>query len=301
MKKLVPTLLSSLTCLSAFALPIGNPSDPRLLTEGLCLENCCDCNICDIFVSGFDWCHAWSVRFGYYGDFVFNRNLQVEGQGSGRGRVIRRTEINTNAGYIALNFCNFIDVFTALGASDLHVRTQEVSWTPSVGETPIGTSDGQYLTNTNFSWSIGARAAVFNWRCFTVGVEGQYFRFSPDITTYITGFQDQFAYFNEGNHTRYHEWQVGAAISYTFRTVCPDLALVPYVGAKWSRCHFNTHNFQFIQPRTTNVFTLFDLESHKRWGYAVGMTFTMCDMISATVEGRWGDEKALYVNGQIRF
>lgn len=294
MKKLVMSVLSSLASLSVFALPIGNPSDPRLLSQGTCLESGA-CNICEIFDPCFDWFKAWSVRFGYYGDFVFNRNLQIEGSGLGQGRVIRKAEINTNAGFLAVNFCDFADLFTTLGASDIRLQTRENSWFLT------GVSDGELLTSTSFSWSIGARASVFNWRCFTVGVEGQYFRTSPDITTYITGFEELFNYFNDNNQATYHEWQFGIGLSYAFRAVCPDLALVPYLGAKWSRCHFNTHNFQFNKAGTGNLLTIFDLESHKRWGYAIGMTFTMCDRIGVTVEGRFADEKALYVNGQIRF
>lgn len=291
MKKLTATLLYLLTCGAVYSLPIGNPSEPGLFTRGVWWDG----SECNLGTSCFCWLDAWSLRFGYYGDFVFNRHLKINGQGLGKGHSVRKTEIDTNAGYLVLNYCDFIEAFATVGATNITLETNEVSWVIN------GSSNGRLCTDTHFSWSVGARALLFSWNCFNIGLEGQYFRTTPEPTTYISGFLGFINYFNH-QRTTYQEWQVGTGISYEISTHCPDLSIVPYVGVKWSECRWDTRNFQFIREGSTSeLFTIFKLKNSKRWGYAVGTTFTLCDIIGATVEGRWGDEKAVYVNGEFRF
>lgn len=291
MKKLTATLLCLLTCGAVYSLPIGNPSEPGLFSQGVWWKGA-DCTFGN---SCFCWLDSWSLRIGYYGDFVFNRNLEINGNDLGHGRDIRRTEVNTNAGYLALNYCDFLDVFVTLGATNLRFETSERSWVLNGG------SNGQLLTDTDFSWSVGARTLLFSWKCFNVGLEGQYLRTTPDASTYVSGFFGFTNHFND-QKTTYQEWQVGTGISYTIKTRCPKLALIPYVGVKWSECRWDTRNFQFIRVGSSSkLFTIFKLKNKKRWGYALGTTFTLCDMIGVTVEGRWADERAVFVNGEFRF
>lgn len=295
MKKLVTTtLLCLLTGGAAYSLPVGNPSEANLFTQGLWWGGC-DCDFCD---PCFCWFDAWDVRVGYYGDFVFNRHLEVDHEGTGRAHDIRETEINTNAGYFVLNICNVLDVFGTLGETRLRFQTNQDAWT-----TLSTNSDCVFLTDSSFSWSIGARAGLFSWKCFTVGIEGQYFRTHTDVTTFIDGVFNLYDYFNDNNEASYSEWQVGLGLSYMIKTVCPELAIVPYVATKWSRAHFRS-KLEFTHQtgsETTGLFTLHNLKADKLWGFATGVTFTMCDSFGVTVEGRWCDEKALYVNGQFRF
>lgn len=289
MKKLTATLLCLLVCGAVYSLPIGNPSEPALLTENAWFKlgnwRC-------------SWLDDWSLRIGYYGDFCFNRHLKIHEDGLGQGHDIRETEINTNAGYLALNFSDFVDVFVTLGATDLRLQTSEDSWVLN------GNSDGVLFTNTAFSWSAGARVLLYSWNCFNIGVEGQYFRTTPEATTYISGFFNFYNYFND-QKTTYQEWQIGTGLSYEISTQCPNLSLVPYVGVKWSDCLWDTRNFQFIRtgsaPEIIELLTIFKLKAKKHWGYAIGATLTLCDTIGVTVEGRFADEKAVYVNGQFRF
>lgn len=296
MKKFAIILLGLFTCSSLFALPIGNPTEIAQYRQGVWLnhnDDCCfdDCNRCNWL----DWCHNLCLRFGYYGDFVFNRHLKIQGDGLNQGKVIRRTEINTNAGYLALSFCNRIDLFATLGATNFTLRTNETSWVFN------GSSDGALFTDTNFSWSIGARGILFDWNCFSLGVEGQYFQASPNFSHYISSFVGDYVYFNNNNHVKYREWQFGGVLAYTLHTQCPDLAVIPYVGGKWSHAQFTTHNFQFIGQPSGELFTIFDLKSQRGGGFAVGSSFIFCNRIGLTVEGRFGDERGLFVNGQICF
>lgn len=300
MKKLVATILTVLSCGAAYALPIGNPSEASLFLNGLCWDTpCCDpCDPC------FSWCDAWSIRLGFYGDYVFNRHLEVrEGDDDDdtEGSDIDETSFFTNAGYIALNICDRVDVFTTLGASKLHIRTDAKSF----GSTT--SLESELFFETKFSWSIGARATLWECDCFAIGVEGQYLRSTPDLDSFLNYDTGTLTYFNDGdddgpNSSRYQEWQVGLGISYRFATSCPTLAMIPYVGVKWawSRVDFHDNNdFTFIEDGES--LTVHRLRAKKLWGYAVGMTFTLCDMIGVNVEGRFGDEKAVAVLGQFRF
>lgn len=289
MKKFILLFLSLLHLNFLQALPVGNPSDVALYPLGLWVKDQC-CLLNDYL--GYP---NISFRFGYYGDFVFNRNLIIQGRGLNQGRVIRETIINTNAGYLAFNFCEKIDVFGTLGASHLKFRTSEDAWDPRGG------SDGTLYSDTNFSWSIGARGCIFHWCRFDFGVEGQYFQANPRFSQYISGFVGDYVSFNSDNDFTFREWQAGGVLSYNFATSCPDFAIVPYIAGKWAYAQVRTHNFQFIAQPSGDLFTIFNLESHKHWGFAFGATFALYGNAGITVEGRIGDEKAIYVNSQICF
>lgn len=295
MRKLIVTALLMLSCGVVYALPVGNPAEASLVTWGVFLPgsngNQCNpcCNPCCF------WFDSWNVRTGYYGDFVFNRNLKIDGNGLGQGKAIQTTKLFTNAGYLALNICNKIDVFGTLGASRLSITTNETSWFAT------GNAEGRFDWESFFSWSAGARATLFARNHFLFGVEGQYFQTDPDLTTYVSFSDGLYNYFNENNKMRYKEWQVGTGVSYAITCCSPNLSIMPYAAAKWAWSRLITGNFQFVKTGTTDTFTIFDLKANKVNGFALGVSATYCDMICFTVEGRWCDEKACYVNGNFRF
>jgi hypothetical protein len=302
MKKLVVSLLTLLACGSAYALPVGNPAEASLFLSstwwgrgsglfglggpgpGLGLDGGC-CGPCDP-CCGFDW----GFRFGFYGDYVFQRHLKVEHNNLGiPNRRLRDVRLNTNAGYLALNFCNVVDVFGTLGGTHFRIEADDIAFNAvDTGLTVIDFS-------TRFSWSVGARATLFEWCCFLLGIEGQYFQSEPRVNFILTD-AAIFTY-PERACTRYQEAQVGFGIAY--RYCCQCTSFVPYVAAKWSWERWRLRNREFIVAGVTYV--LPELRNAKHWGFATGITTTLCDMIGVTVEGRWGDEKAIYVNGQLRF
>jgi len=285
-------MLTLLSCGAAYALPVGNPSEASLFGNGVCWEtSCCDpCDPC------FSWCDAWSVRIGFAGDYVFNRNMELRNNND-NGADIDTTEIYTNAGYIALNICDRLDIFSRLGATNLHITTDALSWGAP------NSLQSELAFQTYFSWSIGARATLWECNCFSFGVEGEYFQTSPDFDYFLQYDSGAFTYFNDNNNATYKEWQVGLGASYRFETSCPTLALVPYAAVKWAGSRLDIDSFRFDTDISSKAetLTLNDLESNKLWGYAVGVSFTLCDMVGVTVEGRFADEKAVYVNGQFRF
>lgn len=280
MKKLFVTMLSILACGAAYALPVGNPSDASLLSDGLVWEGFCG-DPCDPCLS---WCDAWSFRFGFYGDYVFNRHMQLE---NGDRSHIEHTSIFTNAGYLALNFWDRFDVFATLGASNFYVDTNVVSFVGS------GTSRFDIESVTHFSWSVGGRATLWECGCTTLGIEGQYFQFCPDIRRATLGSTIS-VYPDDNVSADYREWQVGLGLSHRINM------FVPYIAVKYARAKLSFDDAVIPFPGGPTA-TLNNLESDKHWGYAVGVSLVDCEKASVAVEGRWGDEKAVYVNGQIRF
>lgn len=288
MKKLIATVLTILSCGAAYALPLGNPSEASLLCDGLFMEGACY----DFCQPGVAWCDSISLRFGYYGDFVFNRHL--EGDETHFGSDIQDTEIYTNAGYLALNIFDRADLFATFGGTNFWLRANAVNFGGPSGEKFI------LETETDFSWSIGARVTFWQCGCTRFGLVGQYFETKPDVRR-IT-IRDQVSIYPDPDFDlKYHEWQVGFGLSHRIWN------LVPYFGAKISGVKVNFDNarttllLQTGSVQTPYLITLRDLHNRFEGGFVIGVSLVDCEKMTMTVEYRFPDEKALYVNGQIRF
>ena len=145
-------------------------------------------------------------------------------------------------------------------------------------------------TSNAFSWSLGVRATVCEWGCTTFGMEAQYFRVRPHVKRVTFG--DLVSdYPGEGGDDKYEEWQVAAALSRRINF------FVPYVGWTWSRARWSFNNI--VSGTTESVHV--DIENSREWGLAIGTSLLSCERIAVTVEGRFINEKALYVNGNVRF
>ena len=277
------------------ALPLGNPADPTLYSHGM-FYNQCDAD-CPASMPCFWDC--MSLRFGFYGDYVFNRNLELKSLTSqNEGRVVTETTLFTNAGYLDLNFWNRLDVFATLGATNIDLYGNGTQFCPgAVSRTAI---EANWFTS--FSWSVGGRLTAWQCNNFYVGVEGQYFSTSPDFNRITAVASAERGYFNSNNSTHYSEWQVGAGTAYKFcSSCCPTVAYIPYIGFYYSSVTFSGDSpFPTVSP-TGATYTFRDLQEARNWGYAVGVTTTYCEAFSLTVEGRFANESAVNVTGQIRF
>lgn len=270
MKKLAGTLLSLLISGSAFALPIGNPWEASLMRDGIFWEgNGAPC---------WNLCNAWSVRLGFYGDYVFHQDMENIAQ---KGHPhLHDFEFYTNAGYLALNLWDRIDLFGTLGATRASIQTN----LSAVG----GTSNRRLFleSDTSFSWSIGGRATIWEYGCFGIGAEGQYFR--SLLNRNFTKIENEAPIYADGVETTFREWQFGFGGAYRINISSCLTALIPYAGVKWSRTRL-----------TPNIGG--EIRSSCYFGFAVGATLLGCNKGSITVEGRFLNQKAVYVNGQVRF
>ncbi|NGX61838.1 MAG: Major outer membrane porin [Chlamydiae bacterium] len=287
MKKISISILTILTCGSLYALPVGSPFEASLLCDGLLFEGHCG-DPCDPCIS---WCDALSFRVGFYGDYVFNRHLEVK-QNS-HGADIDHTEIYTNAGYLAANLWDRFDIFVTLGASNIRIETDVTAFVI----VPAFTENFPLVieTGTEFSWSIGARGTIWECGCTVLGIEGQYFRTKPHIAR-ITEAAVVSEFPANDVSLKYEEWQVGVGISHRIHM------LVPYLAIKWANGMVDADNFlPFVSIDNQTDLEIRDLEPSKHLGYVVGVSLVDCEKAAITAEGRFGDEKAFYINGQLRF
>lgn len=272
MKKCVFTLLTILASGVAYALPVGNPAEASLLCDGLFWDGY-SCGPC------YSWCDFFSFRIGFYGDYVFNKHMEED---NSQGGDIETTKLYTNAGYIAVNFWNRLDVFGTLGATNLFL------------ETGLDGGDGRFEleTETDFSWSVGIRGTL--WRCGRtyLGAEAQYFYTRPHITR-VTESADASGYPAHNVDVKYDEWQIGLGVAHRIYN------LVPYIAIRWGHAKFDDNETILLTNGESAI--LHSTESKNNWGYALGATLIGCEKASLTVEGRFGGETAVYTNGQIRF
>lgn len=256
-----------------YSLPVGNPSEASLFYHEPTPDGC------GVFYD------IVSVGVGFYGDYVFNRHLRTI-----HDHDIEQTKINTNACYLVLSLFEKADTFATLGTSNLEIHTNLSAFN---ARDPNPRFD--LNSSTSFSWSLGERITLWECGALAFGVEGQYFETRPNIKRmYIaTG---AVAYADKISQSTYREWQAGLGLSYRIKDI------LPYAALTWSHAQWIFGNKHYIIEDNVNTF-LFNLKNQKSWGYALGATISRlsCDRIAVTVEGRFANERALYVNGQIRF
>lgn len=374
---------------SLHALPVGNPAEPSLLIDGTIWEGMPG-DPCDPCAT---WCDAISLRVGFYGDYVFDRVLKTDvpkmfsmgaaptgsstvspNQAQERDNPAYNTHMHdaewfTNAGYIALNIWDRFDIFCTLGATSGYFKGNSKSFNligliGLAGTTLNATfypnasiSNGvvELYTDTTFSWSVGARGALWECGCATLGAEFQYAQSKPRVQELnVLSNVAQFTvhrpkgYVNQslplpitaGTSTdtatnlknatiNYHEWQVGAALSYRLNM------LIPYIGVQWSRATFDADTIQIAQPKlatavlnlttwnptllgeitsanldTSNKFSdtlqivscqINKLKSRKACGVSMGATLIDADKWAINGELRLINERAAHLSAQCRF
>lgn len=291
MKTTIASLLALLIPSGVIALPLGNPCDPGLLRTGVFCKGICSK---DDDKDPPQFCEVWSWRIGYYGDFVQNRHMEIDR--SEDNSSLRQTRLETHAASLALNFWDRFDVFGTAGTTHVTVST------PGRAFRPTAILDNQNVTidtDTHFSWSFGLRGML--WECGPLGfgAEVQYAHARPHLNSFTVEGLDPF-YYTTSTHLDYHEWQMGIGVAYRIPIAGCSTALVPYVGLKWAHAKMQANTPQTpVTPLTT--YTLFDLESERDFGFAIGITLIGCSKISLSIEGRFLDERAFSLNSQIRF
>ncbi len=279
-----------------FALPMGNPWQASLFCdgEGIVTSECPSSRIGD---------KCWWVKlsFGYYGDYVYDRYLETD---SPSNSDLKFVSLYTNAGSVTANICDWADVFATFGAtSGKFVGNSSTFQNSNAINSPI-----HVQLAADFSWSVGARTTA--WRCgnFALGLEGQYFHTSPEITSaYDISASSLQTYFSNLNFN-YSEWQVGMGATYQI-CLSQSIQALPYVGVTWSRATVDLDDagFSILEigeggaQSAVYTATFLDLHSQKIWGFVTGVTFVGCERFSVGVEGRFASEAALYVNSSIRF
>ena len=278
MKKIVFLAVFVFSVAKSYSLPVGNPTGSSLFFYEVPRKAClCDENI-------FCW-DGVRVGLGFYGDYVFNRNLETV-----TGKKVDFSHICTNAGYLSLNFWNVFDLFTTLGATKFTFNT---SLGPFNSTNPSPRFD--FESSSAFSWSIGARGTIWKYKQASLGVMSQYFSSCPAAKVlFVRANVD--AHPDESSSRRYSEWQLGAGISYRY-----NCYFIPYAALKYNRALWEFNNQTFLV--TDTPLTIPNLRNDKCFGYAIGLELApfKCEKVVLTVEGRFADENAVFVNGHLYF
>ena len=258
------------------ALPVGNCLSPDIFDHGLW----------DARDPYFSWGKCTHIRYGYYGDFVFNRDMEEITHGN-PGPDIERLTLMTNGGSLTLDIQDFLDLFLVIGATKITYNMEGMF------------GDFAYFDfSTAFSWSLGAVLDLWHCGCFGLGMEAQYFQTKPLLDSYTNFATGQMIYFNHLNKMKWREWQ--GAITATYQLIAVgDLLFAPYMGISASSGKLRQYGFEFDDNGLTQTLNL--LETKKLWGYALGLTVVSKGILGCTIEGRWADEKALYGAVQLSY
>ncbi|MCP5469233.1 MAG: hypothetical protein H7A36_01850 [Chlamydiales bacterium] len=286
MKKLYFLSILLAAPFAAFALPVNNPEIATLACDGVFFSSSrCATPIvrCDVF----------SVRLGYYGDFIFNNYTQVDQ--SGRKGSIQRTQLYTNAGEIDFNLWNRFEVFAVLGVADAKVSAPISNF--SVGGAPVN-SLLSIETTSDFAWSIGGRGTLFQCGRLGFGVEGQYFATNPEINCVRDHFNSISTYIND-QELHYQSWQVGLGVTYEV-IINGCFSFLPYGALAWAGTNIDMGNRQVLLSGQNVTAELFNLKKERPFGYALGATLLGGERVLITAEGRFAYEKALFLSVQMR-
>ncbi len=204
-----------------------------------------------------------------------------------------QSELYTNAGYLALNIWDRFDVFCTLGTTNAYIKGSSAAFnlvglignTDAINATvvpnaSIGNAFVELYTDAEFSWSIGARGALWECGCATLGAEFQYAQAKPEISQInVVSNVAQFSIAHPkgfvGKETKlplpaessgapklektkaviadYSEWQVGLALAYRLNFISP------YIGIKWSRAKIDFDGAYIAQPQLDSA--LFNLST----------------------------------------
>jgi hypothetical protein len=179
---------------------------------------------------------------------------------------------------LTFNFSDRVEFFSGLGGMrstlSQHIDADRV----------------HYRTDTQFAWSIGGRTLLAYWNNLQFGLEASYLHFFPSIQA-ISVNGASFA--KDNAQLQYHEWQVGAGISYHFWW------LFPYIGAKYSNVKaqfMHLQSLKFLFPKKE-----FTLDNEKQIGLVVGCGLSPERGFAINAEGRFIDETAFTVSADITF
>lgn len=288
------------------ALPVGNPAEPSLMIDGILWEGFggdpCDpcttwCDAVSLRLGYYgDYVFDRVLKTDVAKEFLMGEapkdasgNITTNSptksaprENPAYGKHFQDAEMFTNAAFMALNIWDRFDVFCTLGATNGYLKgnsaafnlvglfgtnEQTAQLNTLVPNVSLAQSVVELYTDTAFAWSVGARAALWECGCATLGASFQYAQSKPKVeelnvlcnaaeftinkpqgyvgkefpleltagTDTATGTKDA--------SIDYHEWQASLALSYRLNM------FTPYIGVKWSRASFDADTIRIAQPK----------------------------------------------------
>lgn len=254
-------LLMSMGILQAS--PVGNAETPGLLKKGF-------------FIPRDYW---WNFRIGYEGDFVIDERMKQQTEGSGR---VDNYEQFTNAGTLTFNFVERLDVYGLFGSSRVNS-----DWRFTTGGI---NQRAQIETKYDFLWGVGARAILAQWVDAALGVAGRYSRAHMDpVWLTINGVNESVG----DSRLNWRAWNVAMDASIRVEL------FVPYIGVQY----FNaTTKINGVPEAIANAGTgSLHMKNRSPVGVFVGCSLTKSEYFFLNIEGRFINEEALSISGDICF
>lgn len=287
------------------ALPVGNPAEPSLMIDGILWEGFggdpCDpcttwCDAVSLRLGYYgDYVFDRVLKTDVNKDFEMGKaptdptgnttapTTLTARENPAYGKHLQDAEMFTNAAFMALNIWDRFDVFCTLGATNGYLKGNSASFNlvglfgdnvdattvtkTSIPNVSLSQSVIELYTDTAFAWSVGARAALWECGCATLGASFQYAQSKPKVEELNVlcnaaeftinkpkGYVDQVFPLPETAGTDgatnvkdasidYHEWQASLALSYRLNM------FTPYIGVKWSRASFDADSIRIAQPK----------------------------------------------------
>ncbi|MEB2690239.1 porin [Chlamydia suis] len=288
------------------ALPVGNPAEPSLMIDGILWEGFGG-DPCDPCTTWCDAVSLRLGYYGdYVFDRVLKTDVTKEfemgeplagatgnttstlstlkaRENPAYGKHFQDAEMFTNAAFMALNIWDRFDVFCTLGATNGYLKGNSAAFNlvglfgddedatqpanDSIPNVSLSQAVVELYTDTAFAWSVGARAALWECGCATLGASFQYAQSKPKVEELNVlcnaaeftinkpkGYVDQkfplelaagteTATGTKDASIDYHEWQASLALSYRLNM------FTPYIGVKWSRASFDAETIRIAQPK----------------------------------------------------
>lgn len=212
--------------------------------------------------------------------------------------TIQQLSVMTNAFELDVTRC-FFDLFAVFGSTSIKLLSPS-----SVFQTNAPGSNTELViqTNASFSGGLGARAALFQKGPWAIGMEGQYFTTNPHVTSIMDLGSGVVNYLPNGLNMRYSAGQIGMGLNVDV-SLHESFSLDPYAGVFWTYSTLLMGDIMMtgLGSGANENIKLFDLKKVRQYGWALGLTAVLHKKATATVEGRFGGERAAFVTGQFQF
>lgn len=177
-------------------------------------------------------------------------------------------EMQSNFATVGINLVRRLELYSYLGVSK-----ENIDWTAKF---PF--SSPEIKVKNHFSYVLGAKAIMLQFARTVFSLDFQYFTL-PATDIPIPKIVSIYMPIPIGSqYIKLKEWQLAAGIASKLGPI------TPYVGVKYSRLNLDVNS--------TDLPTL-SFKNSKSWGLFAGISLNFANILMATGEIRWVDEKAV--------
>ncbi len=257
----VAMVISSCMGASLTGLPVGNPSEPLLLSAD----------------------EGWSLRFGYCNDVVGSTAVRAN-QWSQQARWM------TNSAQCTLNLYGRCDLFATIGMLSFKTRPDILA-----SALPENQNANACLNIQSFpspAYGVGGRITLLSIQQFALGAEGQWLHSNPK--PFFSTIQNRSKHIEEQSAS-FNQQQLGLAASYTFPW---KMFVVPYAGLRWLK---TTLNFDRLSAPKTVGGSLKNLEQADPWTGVAGLSLIGQQRWGVSLEGNVWNQPSMSFTAQFRY